>query len=126
MITLPHLSNAFLRLTMLIGGVCTDASETSACEAVDVIELNCLTPPISMTVNVRAFVRACVCERASMHLKYYSARVPPAHLFSACSTCSAWLVFGFVSPCRQSFKDMHPCVSRSPLLDPLRVVQRCK
>lgn len=34
--------------------------------------------------------------------------------------------FGSMSPCRQSFRDMHPCESGSPLLDPLRVAQLCK
>lgn len=79
----------------------------------------------SVAVYVAMRVCLCVCLRACMaaHLKYYAARVPPAHLFSTCSTCiSASLVFGFMSPCGQSFKDMHPCVSGSPLLDPPRVV----
>jgi len=71
----------------------------------------------------------CICMRmcTDAHLKYHAAWVPPAHLFFACSTCiSAWLVFVSMSPCRQSFKDMNPCISGSPLLDLLRVAQLCK
>lgn len=63
----------------------------------------------------------------SAHLKYYAAWESPAHHYSACCACfSDWLVFGFMSPCRHTFKDIYPCVSGSPLSDPTWVVQHSK
>lgn len=85
---------------------------------------NIYTDSLSMVCQFFGSVCSFACVCIGAHLKYCAA---PVHLFSTCSTCIwALLVFGFVSPCRRSLKDMHPCVSGSPLLDPPRVDQHCK